>query len=65
MTPRDGPLQGGAPVSKTTGPTSDRLPSQMVAGPQTLQVMRGNGWPFQVVQAEGWIRGTAIFCGES
>eukprot|EP00435_Cladocopium_sp_Y103_P064125 s223_g25.t1 len=39
--------EGGPPVSKTTGPTSDRLPSQMVAGPQALQVMRGNGWPFQ------------------
>lgn len=37
-----------APVSKTTGPTSDRLPSQVVAGTSELQVMRGNGWPFQV-----------------
>ena len=50
--------QGGAPVSKTTGPTSDRLPSQMVAGPESLQVMRGNGWPFQV-GVDGW--GQSIF----
>jgi hypothetical protein len=54
-------MQGGLPVSKTPGPTSDRLPSQMVAGPQTLQVMRGNGWPFQVIQGEGWIGETTIF----
>lgn len=41
------PEGAAAPVSKTTGPTSDRLPSQVVAGTSELQVMRGNGWPFQ------------------
>ncbi|CAK9113961.1 WW domain-containing oxidoreductase [Durusdinium trenchii] len=39
--------QGGAPVSKTTGATSDRLPSQVLAGEKELRVARGNGWPFQ------------------
>ena len=43
--------QGGAPVTKTTGPTSDRLPSHMVASHERLRVARGNGWPFQAV---GW-----------
>ncbi|CAJ1382955.1 unnamed protein product, partial [Effrenium voratum] len=39
--------EDGKPVTKTTGATSDRLPSQVTAWRHFLRAARGNGWPFQ------------------